>query len=117
MHATIAVAGSIVVVGMVLQSVVPTYEWHFPVPAMMGLAVDTMLPTMYGELSRNAPSGRKGGIMGLASSATLIGNLIGPLAYSAIATNLPLRWVFVVGAMVMALVVAINRPTKLSGHS
>jgi len=55
--------------------------------------------------------------MGLASSATLIGNLIGPLVCSVIATNLPLRWVFVASALVMALVVAMNRPPKLSGHS
>ncbi|MBK7033612.1 MAG: MFS transporter [Ignavibacteria bacterium] len=75
---TMIIAGSIVGVGMLLQAVVPSYEWLFPVRTMMGLAVGALLPLMYSELSRNAPSGRKGGIMGLASSATLLGNLTGP---------------------------------------
>lgn len=40
--------------------------------------------------------------MGLASSATLMGNLIGPLVCSAITMALPLKWTFVVSAVVMA---------------
>lgn len=106
---TIVIAGSIVVAGQLLQAVVPTYEWLYPVRTMMGLAVGAILPMMYGELSRHAPSGRKGGIMGLASSATLLGNLIGPLMCSAIATHLPLSWVFVAAALVMAIVVGMGR--------
>lgn len=109
---TMIIAGSIVGVGMILQAIVPSYEWLFPVRTMMGLAVGALLPLMYSELSRNAPSGRKGGIMGLASSATLLGNLTGPLICSAIATQLPLQWVFVASALTMgtAILIGLGKP-------
>ncbi|MBC8124367.1 MAG: MFS transporter [Candidatus Kapabacteria bacterium] len=104
---TVIVAGSVVAIGMLMQAAVPSYEWLFPVRTMMGLAVGALLPLMYSELSRNAPAGRKGGVMGLASSATLLGNLAGPLICSAIAMQFPLRWVFVASTCVMMLAVGI----------
>lgn len=102
---TVIVAGSVVAIGMLMQAAVPSYEWLFPVRTMMGLAVGALLPLMYSELSRNAPAGRKGGVMGLASSATLLGNLAGPLICSAIAMQFSLRWVFVASTFVMMLAV------------
>ncbi len=110
---TIAIAGGIVVLGQLLQAVVPAYQWLYPVRTMMGLAVGAIIPMLYGELSRHAPSGRKGGIMGLASSATLLGNLTGPLVCSTIATMLPLRWVFVVSALFMINVVILARRARM----
>jgi len=105
-RSTMTIAGGIVTIGMLLQAVVPSYLWLFPVRTMMGLAVGALLPLMYSELSRHAPTGRKGGIMGLASSATLFGNLLGPLMCSVIATHADLRWVFVTSACVMGIAVA-----------
>ncbi|MBK6418674.1 MAG: MFS transporter [Ignavibacteria bacterium] len=49
---TMIIAGSIVGSGMLLQAIVPSYEWLFPVRTMMGLAVGALLPLMYAaELS------------------------------------------------------------------
>jgi MFS family permease len=110
---TIVIAGGIVVLGQLLQAVVPSYQWLYPVRTMMGLAVGAIIPMLYGELSRHAPTGRKGGIMGLASSATLFGNLTGPLVCSTIATMLPLRWVFVVAAIFMVSVVVLARRARM----
>jgi tetrahydromethanopterin S-methyltransferase subunit D len=47
--------------------------------------------------------------MGMASSATLAGNLTGPLMCAAIAPWLPLWMMFVVSAMTMLSVVMIAR--------
>lgn len=102
---TLLVAGPIIIIGMVLQSIVPSYGWLIPLRACIGLASGAMLPMMYSELTRNAPVGSTGGIMGLASSAALIGNLIGPLACSMLASSIELEWIFVTSSLVMASVV------------
>lgn len=111
---TILVAGSIIVVGMLVQSVVPSYGWLIPLRACIGLASGAMLPMMYGELTRNTPAGSTGGIMGLASSAALIGNLIGPLVCSMIASSIELEWIFVTSSAVMASVVWSSRTVSWS---
>ncbi len=115
---TIIIAGSIMVFGMLLQSIVPSYHWLYPVRTMMGLAVGAIVPMLYGALTRYAPEGSKGGIMGLASSATLLGNLAGPIICSAIASVMPLPWVFLASAGFMSAVVYLAmRNRKRVQHS
>jgi len=104
-RSTLFAAGSIICGGMLLQSIVPSYGWLIPLRACIGLASGAMLPMMYSELTRNAPAGSTGGIMGLASSSALIGNLVGPLACSMIASSIELEWIFVTSSLVMASVV------------
>jgi MFS family permease len=99
----------IVSIGMAAQAIVPSYEWIFPIRLIIGLAVGALLPLTYGELTRRAPAGRRGGIMGLASSATLIGNLIGPLLCAAITSQLPLFMAFVTASGLMLVVHFVSR--------
>lgn len=100
---TMRVALSIVLAGTVVQSVVPTYHWLIPIRATVGLAAGAILPLVYGALSRRSPAGRKGGIMGMASSATLLGNMTGPALCSTLSVWLPTSGLFVVAASLMAL--------------
>jgi MFS transporter, DHA1 family, multidrug resistance protein len=106
---SMTLASLLVVAGMLSQIAVPSYEWIFPLRALIGLAVGALLPLTYSELTRRAPAGRRGGIMGLASSATLMGNLVGPLLCALIASNLPLRWTFVAAAVLMIIVHGLAR--------
>jgi MFS transporter, DHA1 family, multidrug resistance protein len=106
---TMQAATSIVILGMVAQAFVPSWEWLFPVRTMIGLASGALIPLVYGELARRSPMGRKGGIMGIASSATLMGNLLGPLICSVVAPWIPLWMVFVVSATVMAVGLGMSR--------
>lgn len=106
---TMMAAAGVVTLGMLAQAFVPSYHWLFPIRAIMGIATGALQPLVFGELTRRAPTGRKGGIMGMASSATLAGNLTGPLMCAAIAPWLPLWMMFVVSAMTMLSVVMIAR--------
>lgn len=108
-NSTVKIAAAIVSVGMLLQVFVPSFYYLFPLRIIIGLAVGAILPLSYAELARRAPDGRKGGIMGLASSATLLGNLVGPLLCALIATNLPLEYTFATSALLMAVVVVITK--------
>lgn len=111
---TIYIAGGIISVGMLAQATVPSYGWLVPLRACIGLASGAMLPMMYSELTRNAPPGSIGGIMGLASSAALVGNLVGPLACSIIASSIELEWIFVTSSFVMASVIWSSRAVSWS---
>ena len=111
---TILVAGSIICAGMLIQSIIPSYGWLIPLRACIGLASGAMLPMMYSELTKNAPTGSTGGIMGLASSAALIGNLLGPLACSMIASSNELEWIFVTSSAIMASVIWSSRAVTWS---
>lgn len=106
---TMRTASLIVLGGMLAQAFVPSWEWLFPVRTVIGLASGALIPLVYGELARRSPMGRKGGIMGIASSATLMGNLLGPLLCSAIAPWIPLPWVFVTSAVVMGVALGMSR--------
>jgi len=116
-RSTLFAAGSIICGGMLVQSIVPSYGWLIPLRACIGLASGAMLPMMYSELTRNAPAGSTGGIMGLASSSALIGNLVGPLACSMIASSIELEWIFVTSSLVMASVVWSSRTVAWSQPS
>lgn len=107
-------ATALVASGMIAQIFVPSYEWIFPLRVVIGLFVGALLPLTYSELTRRSPAGRKGGIMGLASSATLMGNLTGPLLCALIATNLPLSYAFAAAATLMIGVHFLSRTFRPS---
>lgn len=92
---------AIIAIGMALQAFVWWYGWIYPLRVIIGLAVGALLPVTYAELTRRAPVGRKGGIMGLASSSTLLGNFTGPILCSAIVSHVPVRYAFVAAAALM----------------
>lgn len=101
---TLMYVTGIVATFTLLQAFVPTYQWLYPTRIVLGLHAAAIVPVLYGKLTRNAPLGRKGGIMGLGSSVTLLGNLMGPLLCSSIAWVLPLQYTFVASAGIMAIV-------------
>jgi len=106
---TMMMAATVVALGMLAQALVPSYHWLFPIRAIMGVATGALQPLVFGELTRRAPAGRKGGIMGMASSATLAGNLAGPLVCAALAPWMPHWMMFVVSSLSMASIVLIAR--------
>jgi MFS family permease len=106
---TMLAVTTIIAIGMASQSLVPWYGWIFPVRVIIGLGVGALLPLTYAELSRRAPEGRKGGIMGLASSASLLGNFTGPLLCSALVSYAPVRYAFLASAVLIVVVHFLSR--------
>lgn len=89
---------------MALQALVPSYLWIAPLRILIGSALAGILPTFYTMLNRLIPQERKAGGMSIGSSATLLGNLLGPVACGQIAPLLGMRSCFLVSALVMLLV-------------
>jgi DHA1 family multidrug resistance protein-like MFS transporter len=71
--------------------------------AASGFFTGGMLPPLYSIVVRSTPQERLGGIMGLTSSAIMLGSVIGPLAGGFLSAAIGIRWVFVASAAVLAI--------------
>jgi MFS family permease len=71
--------------------------------AILGFCFGGILPTLYTYISQHTPYSRRGGIMGIASSATILGNVIGPTTGGYLAARIGIRGCFyVAGGMLLA---------------
>lgn len=79
------------------------YSFHLIVPnlfaltglrALLGFARGGILPTLYSLTNLHAPSDRKSGMIGIASSLTISGNMVGPIIGGMIGGQLGVRACF-----------------------
>lgn len=101
---TLRVAALAVGVSTIVQSFVPSYEYLFGLRAFIGVFTAAIIPTLYTAFSKNTPIENRSGMMGLASSASLLGNLISPSMSGWIASHAGMRWCFAIAGMIMLIV-------------
>lgn len=73
-----------------------------PIRALLGLCIGGVLPSLYSFINKLAPENRKGGVMGIASSFTMLGNLIGPVSSGYIASVTNIEFVFILSGVILA---------------
>ena len=93
----------------------------FPIRAFQGFCLDGIIPVFYAYINKNIHAERKGGVMGLASSSTLLGNLLGPLITTSLSYYVSNRYIFLISAILLygnaALVYfAIKEPPRTSNE-
>jgi MFS family permease len=71
--------------------------------ALQGFCMGGILPTLYSYISRNTSLVRRGGIMGIAASCTILASMVGPVASGYIAAHLGIRQNFFVTGEVLAV--------------
>jgi DHA1 family multidrug resistance protein-like MFS transporter len=77
--------------------------WMFVVERFgVGLFIGGILPTANALIGRSVSRENRGAVYGMTSSATFLGNSLGPLMGGGIAAGLGIRWVFVVTAILLA---------------
>lgn len=101
---TLRVAALAVGISTIFQSFVPSYEYLFVLRAFIGVFTAAIIPTLYTAFSKNTPHENRSGMMGLASSASLLGNLISPSMSGWIASHAGMRWCFAIAGIIMLLV-------------
>lgn len=74
--------------------------------AVLGFARGGVLPALYSLTNLHAPPERRGGIIAVASSMTILGNMIGPMFGGYVASHVGLRGTFLVNSS-LALLVAL----------
>lgn len=103
------IAMSIGFVALTLHSFVFSYILLIPLRIILGFCIGGMIPVFYSVISNITPDERKGGIMGVASSFTILGNILGPLMYSLITPIIGLRNIFMcAGILLFANIIYIN---------
>jgi MFS transporter, DHA1 family, multidrug resistance protein len=68
----------------------------------LGLFIGGILPTANALIGRSVSRETRGTIYGMTSSATFLGNSLGPLMGGGVAAGFGIRWVFVVTAVLLA---------------
>ncbi|MBK8981257.1 MAG: MFS transporter [Ignavibacteria bacterium] len=95
----IAVSGA--GVAYCLHSLIFNPFMMFPVRALLGLFVGGIIPVLYANINKNIDDSRKSGVMGIASSFTLLGNLLGPLICTALLIKIEIRYIFLIAGIMM----------------
>lgn len=79
----------------------------YPVRAFLGFCIGGIVPVFYSYITKHIAEERRGGIMGIASSFTLLGNLLGPLLCILITHYFSNRYVFLFSGLIMLINVVI----------
>ena len=73
----------------------------FPVRAFLGLCVGSIIPMIYAYINKNISDDRKSGVMGIASSFTLFGNLVGPLLCTLLLYEFQIKYIFLISGLML----------------
>jgi MFS transporter, DHA1 family, multidrug resistance protein len=93
---------------MLLFQAMSNAPWHIALSrAGLGFAMGGIVPALYSFISRQTPLNRRGGIIGIATSFTILANITGPTSSGFIASHYELRTVFFITAGMMAMAVLI----------
>jgi DHA1 family multidrug resistance protein-like MFS transporter len=83
------------------HAIVTSLEQLGVLRAFLGFMRGAILPGLYSLVSIHAPAERRGGVMAIASSLTLLGNTLGPLTGGLIAGRLGIRASFVFASVAL----------------
>ena len=75
-----------------------------------------MIPILYSYVSKNTHIARRGGVMGIASSSYILGNMIGPSIGGQIAAEVGLRANFFVTGGLLLLTLLLVRTIFIDMH-
>ncbi len=83
--------------------VVTTGVWELvPIRALLGLCIGGVMPSLFSFINKCIPVHKKGGVMGIASSFTMLGNLLGPLSSGFIASITSIDFMFILSGIILS---------------
>jgi DHA1 family multidrug resistance protein-like MFS transporter len=83
--------------------VVTTGVWELvPIRALLGLCIGGVMPSLFSFINKCIPAHKKGGVMGIASSFTMFGNLLGPISSGFIASVTSIDFMFILSGIILA---------------
>jgi len=83
--------------------VVTTGVWELvPIRALLGLCIGGVMPSLFSFINKCIPAHKKGGVMGIASSFTMLGNLLGPISSGFIASVTSIDFMFILSGVILA---------------
>lgn len=94
-------------IAMLAHIFAPTYIILFPIRIVAGIFIAALSPTIFSTLSKKTPENRKSGVMGLASSANLLGSLISFSLCGIVSFYLGMNWTFIISGILFFLAAGI----------
>lgn len=88
-------------IGYMSQTFITNPFLLFPVRAFLGLCIGGIIPMIYAYINKNINDERKSGVMGIASSFTLFGNLVGPLLCTLLLYKIELKYIFLISGFML----------------
>lgn len=107
---TLKVSSLVVGIATILQLFVTHYLLLFPLRIVIGIFLGAIVPTLYTAINKRCEHDNIGGIMGIASSANLLGALISFLSVSIIASSFGNAVCFIIAGV---LLLSINIMMKI----
>ena len=86
-----------------LHMVIPTILTLILLRAVLGFARGGILHSLYSMTNLHSPDAQKSGMIGVASSLTVLGNMIGPLSGGMIASYFGLNGVFIINSIIFLI--------------
>jgi MFS family permease len=100
-RANVAIATVGAATSFILQSFASSVIQIIILRAMLGIFLGGILPSLYSYVSKNTEPSRQAGVMGIASSAFILANLIGHLTGGYFAAHFGLRETFIVSGILL----------------
>lgn len=89
-----------------------TYQ-IYPLRIMLGFCIGGIIPPLYALINCHLTENNTGGVMGIASSFTILGNMLGPLLCTLITFHINLKYVFLFsGFIILINLLLIKKITK-----
>lgn len=114
---TIIIAGIISGATIIMHIFISNYILLFPLRSVTGIFLAALMPTLFAAVNKGVPAEIKSGIMSLASSASILGNLISYLLSGVVASNFGMQYCFIISGLLLitvAIIANIDR-VKASG--
>lgn len=81
---------------------------------IFGIGYGVLMPATFTAVSYFSPSDRKGGVVGVASSFQILGNMLGPLLSSGITQILGIRFLFLIASVSFISIALLTKFSSLS---
>lgn len=98
----VIVSATVAAITLMVQGLASSLGVILIARGLLGVALSGLVPALNAFLSTRIPDGRQSGMMSLASSAMLLGNLIAPPIGGWVAATWSMRWVFGIAALCTA---------------
>ncbi|MCX6162765.1 MAG: MFS transporter [Ignavibacteriae bacterium] len=99
---------------LILHVVISGAVFLFPVRLLLGFCIGGIIPAFYTLINKNVSPERKSGVMGIASSFTILGNMLGPLFCSLLTYFMDIRYVFLIAGIMLLINTAFIKMKKLN---
>jgi MFS transporter, DHA1 family, multidrug resistance protein len=113
---TLKISASISALMYLLHIFAPNFYYLIPIRAIIGIFYAALIPTLYAALSKRTIPQQKGGIMGLASGANLLGSLISFLFAGLAGSLFGMDWNFIISFVLLIIVALIAHFSPLDSY-